>query len=79
MKRILTAIAVIAASSLASVAMAADAETPVVKGNIEVYGFAKVSVDAITTDAKATGSDQGPDEDFFELLAPRVQRHGVPG
>ena len=59
MKRILTAIAVIAASSLASVAMAADAETPVVKGNIEVYGFAKVSVDAITTDAKATGATKG--------------------
>ena len=56
MKRILAAIAVIAASSLASLAMAADAETPTVKGNIEVYGFAKVSVDAITTDAKTPGA-----------------------
>ena len=56
MKRILAAIAVIAASSLASLAMAADAETPTVKGNIEVYGFAKVSVYAITTDAKTPGA-----------------------
>ncbi len=57
MKRILAAIAVIAVSSLASVASAADVEATV-KGTVEVYGQAKVSVDMITTGTDTTAKNK---------------------
>ncbi len=41
-----------------SMAFAAEGDAPVVKGNIEIYGAAKLSVDIIETDAKATGADK---------------------
>lgn len=56
-KMVLVALAVVAVSSFGSMVFAAEGEAPVVKGNIEVYGAAKLSVDVITTDAKATGAD----------------------
>lgn len=59
MKRVLAAFAIIAVSSIGSLSFAAEGEAPVVKGNVEVYGAAKVSVDVITTDAKAAGADKG--------------------
>ncbi len=53
MKRVLAALAVLAAGSFGSMVFAADGETPLVKGNVELYGQAKVSVDTISTDAAA--------------------------
>jgi len=58
MKKVLAALAVLAVSSIGSLAFAAEGEAPVVKGNIEVYGAAKLSVDVIDTGAKATGADK---------------------
>ncbi len=58
MHKVLAALMVLAVSSFASLALAAEGEAPVVKGNIEVYGAAKLSVDVIDTDAKATGADK---------------------
>jgi predicted porin len=58
MKKVFAVLAILAVSSIGSMVFAADNEAPVVKGNIEVYGAAKVSVDMITTDAKATGADK---------------------
>ncbi len=57
MKKVLAALAALAACSIGPMAFAADNEAPAVKGNIEIYGAAKVSVDVISTDAKATGAD----------------------
>ncbi|MCK9418377.1 MAG: porin [Nitrospirae bacterium] len=57
MKKVLAALAVIAVSSFGSIGFAAEGEAPVVKGTIEVYGAAKLSVDMITTDARTAGSD----------------------
>lgn len=59
MKRALAALAVLVVSSIGTLARAADGDMPVVKGNIEIYGAAKVSVDIITTDAKSAGADKG--------------------
>ncbi len=60
MKKVLAAIAVVAVaiSSFGPPIFAAEGDAPVVKGNIEVYGAAKLSVDIIETDAKATGADK---------------------
>ena len=58
MKKVLAALAVVAVSSFGSLVFAAEGDAPVVKGNVEVYGAAKLSVDAITTDAKAVGADK---------------------
>jgi len=58
MKKVLAILMIIAVSSFGSMVFAAEGETPVVKGNIEVYGAAKLSVDMITTDAKTTGADK---------------------
>ena len=61
MKKVLAALAVIAVSGFGSMAIAAEGDAPVppvVKGNIEVYGAAKLSVDVINTDAKKTGADK---------------------
>jgi len=57
MKKIFTALMFFAVSSFGSMVFAAEGDAPVVKGNIEVYGAAKLSVDVITTDAKTTGAD----------------------
>jgi predicted porin len=58
MKKVLAILMVLAISSIGSMAFAAEGDAPVVKGNIEVYGVAKVSVDMITTDSKATDPDK---------------------
>jgi len=58
MKKVLAALAVVAVSSFSSMVFAAEGEAPVVKGNIELYGAAKLSVDVIETDAKTTGADK---------------------
>ncbi|OGW34906.1 MAG: hypothetical protein A2X58_02505 [Nitrospirae bacterium GWC2_56_14] len=57
MKKVLAAIAVVAVSSFGSMVFAADGEAPVVKGNIEVYGQARLSVDMIDTGSKTAGAD----------------------
>lgn len=54
MKKILAVLAVLAVCSFGFTAFAEDA--PTVKGNVELYGVAKLSVDVITTDAKAAGA-----------------------
>jgi predicted porin len=48
---------ILAVSCFGSMAFAAEGEAPTVKGNIEVYGAAKLSVDVIKTDAKTAGAD----------------------
>lgn len=58
MKKCLAALVVVAVSSFGSMVFAAESETPVVKGTIEVYGAAKVSVDVVETDARAVGADK---------------------
>src|SRR5574337_505051 len=58
MKKVLAACAVLAMSSIGSAVFAADGEAPVVKGNIEIYGAAKLSVDMIKTDSKTDGADR---------------------
>lgn len=57
MKKVLAALAVLAISSFGFTAQAAENEAPTVKGNIEIYGAAKASVDVISTDSKAAGAD----------------------
>ncbi len=57
MKKVLAACVVVAMSSIGSVVFAADNEASVVKGNVEVYGAAKLSVDMINTDGKTPGAD----------------------
>jgi predicted porin len=58
MQKILAALAVVAVSTFGSIVIAAEGETPFfVKGNVEIYGAARLSVDIISTDAKATGAD----------------------
>jgi len=58
MKKVLAIFTVVAVSCFGSVVFAADGDAPVVKGNIEIYGAAKLSVDVIDTGAKATGADK---------------------
>ena len=55
MKKVLAILMIIAVSSFGSMVFAAEGETPVVKGNIEIYGAAKMSVDMIDTGSKTTG------------------------
>jgi len=50
MKKVLAALVVVAVSSFGSMAFA-EGEAPVVKGNIEIYGAAKLSFDTIDTGA----------------------------
>lgn len=57
MRKVLAALAVIAAASASPLAHAAEGETSYVKGNIEVYGAAKVSVDMIKTGGSGTSDD----------------------
>src|SRR5574341_35190 len=57
MHKVLAALAVLAVSGFSSLVFAAEGETPMVKGNIEIYGAAKLSVDVIDTDSKTTGAD----------------------
>lgn len=61
MKRVIAALAVLAVNCLAVTAFAAhekaDVERPVVGGNVEVYGAAKMSVDMIDTGSKVVGAD----------------------
>lgn len=58
MKRVLAVCAVLAMSGISSLAAAAEGEAPVVKGNIEIYGAAKLSYDVIDTDTKTAGADK---------------------
>ena len=74
MKKILAAIAVFAVSSLGSMVFAAEGETPVVKGTVEVYGAANVSVDVIDTDAKTAGADKS-----LTKVSSNASRVGVKG
>ncbi|MDH4163951.1 MAG: porin [Nitrospirota bacterium] len=57
MKKRFAALAVIAVSCLAAPVFGAEGDAPLVKGNIEVYGAAKMSVDVIDTGAKAATAD----------------------
>ncbi len=57
MKRILAVFVAGIVSCFGFTAFAADSEAPTVKGNIEIYGAAKMSVDMIDTGAKAQGAD----------------------
>ena len=63
MHKVLAALAVLAVSCFGSPVFAAhekeDVDKPVVFGNIEIYGAAKLSVDIIDTDSKTTGADSG--------------------
>ncbi len=55
MKKALAVLAVLAIGSLGFTTYAAAEETATVKGNVEVYGQAKMSVDLISTDSSSTG------------------------
>jgi predicted porin len=55
MKKVLAVLVVLAVGCVGSMVFAAESETPVVKGNVEVYGQAKVSVDLISTGSSSTG------------------------
>lgn len=57
MKKVMAGLAVAIISSIGSLAMAADGDAPTVKGNIEIYGQAKVSYDMIDTGTKSTTAD----------------------
>src|SRR5574341_617950 len=57
MHKVLAALAVLAVSGFSSLVIAAEGEAPMVQGNIEIYGAAKLSVDVIDTDSKTTGAD----------------------
>lgn len=57
MYKALAAFVVLAVCSFSSLTFAADGETPTVKGTIEIYGAAKLSVDVINTDSKTAGAD----------------------
>jgi predicted porin len=57
MKKVLAALAIVAVGSFGSLVFAAEGEAPVVKGNIEVYGQARLSVDMIDTGSKTAGAD----------------------
>ena len=58
MKKVLALFAVVAVSCFGSVVFAVEGDAPVVKGNIEIYGAAKLSVDVINTGSKTTGADK---------------------
>ena len=57
MKKVVAGIAVAVISSIGSLAMAAEGDAPTVKGNIEIYGQAKVSYDMIDTGTKSPTAD----------------------
>jgi predicted porin len=56
MKKVLAALVAVVIIGVGSMVSAAESETPVVKGNVEVYGQAKVSVDLISTGSSSTGA-----------------------
>ncbi len=57
-KSVLTILTAFAVSSFGSMVFAADVqEAPVVHGNVEVYGQARLSVDMIDTDSKTADAD----------------------
>jgi len=58
MNKILALLAVLAISCFGSVVVAVEGDAPVVKGNIEIYGAAKLSVDIIDTGNKTAGADK---------------------
>ena len=55
MRRIFTVLAALAITSFGSMVFAAEGDAPVVKGNIEIYGQAKVSYDMIDTGGEDPG------------------------
>lgn len=57
MKKVLAVIVVLTVSCFGFAAFAAESDAPTVKGNIEIYGAAKMSVDMIDTGAKAATAD----------------------
>ena len=57
MRRIFTVLAALAITSFGSMVFAAEGDAPVVKGNIEIYGQAKVSYDMIDTGAKTPADE----------------------
>ena len=59
MNKILALVAALAMSCFGSMVFAAEGDAPVVKGNIEIYGAAKLSVDVIDTGTKTDGADKG--------------------
>lgn len=74
MKRVLAVCAVIAASSFGSMVFAADIqEQPVARGNVEVYGKARLSVDVIDTGAAS------PADDSLTKLSSNSSRLGFKG
>jgi predicted porin len=58
MSKVAVGLAVAIMSSIGSLALAAEGDAPTVKGNIEVYGQAKVSYDMIDTGTTTTMGDK---------------------
>jgi predicted porin len=57
MKKVVAGLAVAVISSFGSLAMAAEGDAPAVRGNIEIYGQAKISYDMIDTGTKSPAAD----------------------
>lgn len=73
MKQLFAALAVIAVSCAATLAYAAEGEPSYVKGNIEVYGSAKVSIDSIDTGGSA------PEDTTLTRVSTNASRLGFKG
>lgn len=73
MKKLFAGFAVLAASCIASMAFAADGGSPLVKGNVEIYGQARVSVDSIKT-----GYDK-PQDQTLTKVSSNSSRLGIKG
>jgi predicted porin len=57
MRKFAAGLAIAVISSMGSTALAAEGDAPTVKGNIEIYGQAKVSYDMIDTGAKSPADE----------------------
>lgn len=73
MKKRFAVFAVAAVSCIATAAFGADGDAPVVKGNVEIYGQAKVSVDSIST-----GYDK-PHDKTLTKVSSNSSRLGIKG
>ena len=58
MKKVPAVLTALAVSCFGFTVFAAEGDAPTVKGNIEIYGAAKLSVDLIDTGNKTTGADK---------------------
>ena len=73
MRKFAAGLAIAVISSFGSLAVAAEGDAPTVKGNIEIYGQAKVSYDMIDTGAKA------PADKTLEKISTNSSRLGFKG